>query len=600
MKDLYNTLVQVGAVLPNGNLRSKFREFLINNYPELLECLLDQTAFLDDNASMSERVCCIKHNYTSAPLCAYCNTNKTKYRPRLHNYARFCSTKCSSSDPTTKNKTKQTNLNRYGVEHATQLQTTIDKRNITNIKKYGYKSARQAPDIKEKIRQTILNKYGTTCTLLYDDFKQKAIQTKIAKYGTTNILNVPEIVAKRNKTILDKYGTKHPLQNEAIKHKVKTTNIIRYGTTCSISSRQRELLSTRINTNRDRYNRDWYQQSHICPDALALLNNRDWLIHQHHDLCLTLSEIAVNLKVHPETIRQRLNAFDIEIKRHQQSTGEKQLGMFLTECGISFETNVHNIIPPKELDIFIPSHNIAIEYCGVYWHSDKHERINRYTHADKYNMCEKVGVRLITLFEDEWLTKREIVEGKIKSLLMIDPRPVKYARCCKCVDVDTSTKRKFFDKYHIQGDGTSSITIGLVDEKELVACMGFTRSKDDVFYLTRYATSQRVVGGFSKLLAHFQRTNNWKTIITFADLRWSNGNLYERNGFELDTLLPPDYTYSIDGVTRQHKFNFRRRRLATMLPNFDPNLSERKNCDNHNILRIWDCGKKRYVLYNKI
>jgi hypothetical protein len=115
-------------------------------------------------------------------------------------------------------------------------------------------------------------------------------------------------------------------------------------------------------------------------------------------------------------------------------------------------------------------------------------------------------------------------------------------------------------------------------------------------YLNRYATNCRVPGGFSKLLKYFQTNYEWQQLISFADLRWSNGGLYEKTGWKLDSILPPDYYYSPDGRNRYHKFNYRRKNLPKLLKDFDPELSERENCNNNGILRIWDCGKLRYII----
>ena len=154
---------------------------------------------------------------------------------------------------------------------------------------------------------------------------------------------------------------------------------------------------------------------------------------------------------------------------------------------------------------------------------------------------------------------------------------------------------KFLNDNHIQGDGPGSIHIGLEYDSKLVAVMSFMKQKEK-YYLNRYATSKQVVGGFSKLLKHFQRNNDWSILISFADQRWSNGNLYVQTGWELDSVLPSDYSYSSDGKNRSHKFNYRRNKLQNMLNYYDPLISERKNCDNNGILRIWDCGKLKFII----
>ena len=78
---------------------------------------------------------------------------------------------------------------------------------------------------------------------------------------------------------------------------------------------------------------------------------------------------------------------------------EDELKDFIKNVNIDFIENSREIITPLELDIFIPSHNIAIEYNGLYWHSELH-KTNDY-HLTKTKECENKGIQLIHIFEDE-------------------------------------------------------------------------------------------------------------------------------------------------------------------------------------------------------
>lgn len=61
---------------------------------------------------------------------------------------------------------------------------------------------------------------------------------------------------------------------------------------------------------------------------------------------------------------------------------------------------------PKELDIFLPRYNLAIEYNGTYYHRDS--ALGSEFHLKKYNICKDNGITLIHIFDtedfDEWLT----------------------------------------------------------------------------------------------------------------------------------------------------------------------------------------------------
>ena len=276
------------------------------------------------------------------------------------------------------------------------------------------------------------------------------------------------------------------------------------------------------------------------------------------------------------------------------SKPELEIQQLLHDLNIEYVTNNRTLISPKEIDILIPSHKIAIEYCGLYWHSETRGK-NKLYHKNKLEMCTKKGYRLFTIFEDEWIYRKKQVIKKLKTSLQCNNDTRIYARKCNIVLLDTKSKKEFFNNNHIQGDGISSINIGLEYNNEVVAAVGLACHNDGIYYLNRYATSTSVIGGFSKILKYFQRNYVWKKIISFADLRWSIGNLYKKTGWTLDCVIPPDYSY-VRGNNRYHKFNYRRKYLPKLLKHFDRDLSEKENCDINGILRIWDCGKQRWIL----
>lgn len=279
------------------------------------------------------------------------------------------------------------------------------------------------------------------------------------------------------------------------------------------------------------------------------------------------------------------------------SRPETEIQQLLEGWGIEFVANDRTIIPPKEIDIFIPSRSIGIEYCGLYWHSETCGKHKNY-HADKYQRCAQKGIRLLTIFEDEWATRKNQVINKLRHVLGISSQPKAYARSCEAREISHTAKKQFFDKNHIQGDGPGSVSLGLYHNDILVAAMTFVRQQQGVYYLNRYATSCIVVGGFTKLLAFFKKnTPGWTRIVSFADLRWSVGTLYHANGWNHVDTIPPDYSY-VKGTQRFHKFNFRRKHLPRLLEHFDPTKTEKKNCDDNGILRIWDCGKMKFELVN--
>jgi len=407
-----------------------------------------------------------------------------------------------------------------------------------------------------------------------------------------------EVQLRKKETCFNNHGVDVPAKSKIVRDAMKNTLIKNYGVDSplrSLTIKNKAIATWNVN-----FGKDHPSHKHISDDVLSNLNNKEWLHARYVDDQMTLDEISKMAdNVDPSSISRRLITFGIDIRHnHATSVAEKEVVQFLKEMDVIVIENTRSIIPPYELDMFLPDHNIAIEYNGLYWHSEQKGR-DKWYHHNKLKKCINRNVRLIQIFEDEWLHRRQQVKQKIMSLIGKDNREKVYARKCQIVEVDTRTKQKFFDDNHVQGDGPSSINVGLTYNNELVAVMGFIKQKNK-HYLNRYATKARVIGGFSKLLKHFQLNYKWKKLISFADLRWSDGNLYETTGWTLDTTIEPDYSYVIPGDTKRiHKFNYRRKNLHKLLKNFNPALSERVNCNNNNLLRVWDCGKYRFVIENK-
>lgn len=259
-----------------------------------------------------------------------------------------------------------------------------------------------------------------------------------------------------------------------------------------------------------------------------------------------------------------------------------------------------------ELDIFIKELNIGIEFDGAYWHSTKFK--DPKYHVDKMKFYNSKGIRVINVFEDEWMDKQELVKRKLSHILGKDTSNKVYGRKCivKKIDV-TDDKDEFLLRNHIQGTDKSTYKYGLYYDSELVAVMTFGvpraalgKAKHEVgeFELVRYATSCNVIGGFGKLLKFAINDLHMKKILTYADLRYSNlgNNIYEKNGFRLSHISSPNYFYIKNG-RRYHRFNFNKTRLKELYPEqYSDSKTEFQITEEAGLYRIYDCGNAVYVL----
>lgn len=285
----------------------------------------------------------------------------------------------------------------------------------------------------------------------------------------------------------------------------------------------------------------------------------------------------------------------------KSSKGEEEVSNYiLTLMDKDATRHNKNIITPHELDIYIPEKKIAIEFNGLYWHSEAVGKDKNY-HFNKWKKCQEQGIQLITIWEDDWRDNREVVESMLKYKLGLSNEKKVYARKTFVKEVSSIEAEAFLNQHHIQGFKNITKNYGLFsrDGDELVAVMSFSVSKN-VASLDRYATSCSVVGGFTKLLKYavveMKKDNSEvDSVITFADNEISDGGLYTNNGFVADSYIKPDYKY-IYKNRRYHKFLFRKKRFKNdpeLL--FDENMTERELADLNNIHRVWDCGKTKYV-----
>ena len=252
-----------------------------------------------------------------------------------------------------------------------------------------------------------------------------------------------------------------------------------------------------------------------------------------------------------------------------------------------------SIINPYELDIVIPDLKIAIEYCGLYWHSEA-QKSNKNYHINKLALCIEKGYRLVTIFQDEWTHNTNIVKSRLKSILGCDN--VIYARQCRVVLVSIAEAKDFVNQYHIQGWTISKIAYGCFYDNRLVAVMTFGKPRYDKtaeYELIRYCSSGTVVGGASRMFAAFCRQLAPTSVISYCDMRWGTGNLYKKLNFvQVAYGSKPGYSYT-NFIKRFHRSTFCKKNIAKT-PG-DLQKTEHQIMREKNMYRIWDCGQTKWL-----
>ena len=288
----------------------------------------------------------------------------------------------------------------------------------------------------------------------------------------------------------------------------------------------------------------------------------------------------------------------------KQSKDELEIKSFIEKTGLQCITD-RKILFGKEIDIFIPSLNIGIEYNGNMWHGEKSGKDKNY-HLNKLVECNKHNVKLIQIFEDEYHEHKDIVLSKIKHILNQNNDLKKvYARKCSIKEITKNESEIFLNRNHIQGFANSTLYIGAFYEKELVGVMTFIKESSTVWNLNRFACDIKVhcIGIGGKLFKYFIEQYNPCIIKSFADRRWTmdgNNNLYTKLGFILTDIQKPDYRYynsKIDRFKRFHKFAFRKQILHKKY-GLPLTMTENEMTKQLGYDKIWDCGLFKYVYTN--
>ena len=283
------------------------------------------------------------------------------------------------------------------------------------------------------------------------------------------------------------------------------------------------------------------------------------------------------------------------------SKQQKEIEKFISEeLMLTFLINNKKILHGTSIDLYIPSLRIGIEYNGLYWHSEKMGKTRNY-HQSKTILAEGEDIRLIHIFEDEWNNKQDIVKNRLRHILGKTKDRI-YARKCVIKEITANQKKYYLEDNHIQGNDNSTIRLGLFHNDILVGVMtfskprkslGYNKTDDNSYELVRFA-SDNVIGGADKLLKYFIKKHKPNKIISYADRRWSQGDLYQKLGFDFMGTTKPNYWYTKDYRTREHRFNYRKDVLVSK--GYDSDKTEFEIMNELGYERIWDCGSFKFEM----
>jgi len=590
---------------------------------DLCSWIISNTFFLPENSIMTARIYCIQNSIIESPLCHYCK-KPIKFRDYAFGFNKYCGSKCAANCPDQKVRRENTCLEKYGTKHYLSTKDADTKRRETNLEKYGVENVAHMDDILERKRAGSLKKYGQTHHMKTQASKDKVKETNIAIYGMSNPMNRPEILAQNKEKFgsdyfmctdafvsakenwLEQQGVTNTSQIIEVREKKRVTMCKNYGVD---SHMQRNFTNMEYWTDVEFIKNEFIKGKRVDYTKAKLFFNASYptlLYHFKNDLGLDIKNTNVDSEAEREIVQFIRNTVpDIEIVQNSRR--------LLKYEKVHIDGRVQKKY--KEIDIYLPEYNLAIEYDGLYWHSigisgyksEPHDIKRLRTNLrDKANLLQEREIKFLNIWENEWSDpfKHDILKGMILDALGKSEHL--YAKECQVVEIDRRTERNFLVHNHIQGDCLgSTYRFGLEFEGILVAIMTFGCNvgfKDDKFFdLLRFSTllGYRVLGGASKLLKHFLAVSNETELITYVNRRWSSEKLFEQLGFTLVSTSNPNYYYFDPQkipIKLLSKTEFQKNTLKDKLLIFDPALTEQKNMFANGYRAVFDAGQAVYKL----
>lgn len=537
--------------------------------------ILQLTTFLDDKYNeieIGQRLYHIRDNIKEILYCRICGKPKAFYR-----FSDGYFSTCGNKECKNKSKVlsfKKTIYEKYDGNYFKEGSEAREKYKNTMIDLYGVDHNFKSKELRENAEKTMAERHGVKHALSSKKISEKRNQTCMDKHGTLNFIQSD----KSKKTNINRYGFENPMQNQGIAQKVAISS----------SFTKQEALRKKLNTydielikfgtiiseiKCNRCGNVYWRRSGKMNSKLRELQNPCSFCNPP-SLTTSMAEDALVLYLS--------EIYDGEIKRNYRD-------IFIGNNKFS------------EVDAYLPKLNIAFEYNGLYWHSEKYR--NSDYHQEKTLFLLNKGIKLYHIWEDDWINNNDIIKSIVSSLLNKNQNIS--SDLCEISIVTNEDYKKFSNENHLNGYSPSSITIGLYYLKELVLLMSFLKtSKNDDFSESKY--EYEVVrncpkigicidNGADKILNYFKR-NYSSSVVLYLNVSFSpkvEECVYFKTDAKYIKITPPNYTWVIDGK-RINKLNLTKEKLIRM--GYDQDKSMNDIMHGMGYYKIWDCGNYKFSL----
>lgn len=402
-----------------------------------------------------------------------------------------------------------------------------EKQRKVLLDKYGVENASQIPGSQEKAKKTMLEKYGSEWYTQTEEYRKRIQNTSLEKYGVEHWLSSEDIKQKRMKTVQEKYGSDNVFNSEYGRSKIKSY----------LDSNNVENVSQLHIRNLNVWN-----QFKEDPKAYII---------QNYTSKVTIQELAHDLNVSSVTVNELIDddTRNLCILR-DFSKMETAVSLMIQDIrpGTIIHHNKRTIIPPYEIDIYLPEFRIGIECNPTITHnstlsdpySDKIKDIHY--HQTKTNLAVEKEIRLIHIPGYQWSNCRDKIESILRNALKSNIGRI-HARNTYVRNVPENTAKEFLKVNHLQGYLQSSIRLGLCNKNQIVAIMTFMGTSESEYELIQFCSclNTTVVGGASKLFSYFLKEYRPDSVTAFSDRSMFTGQIYNILKFKRIGSTEPNY-----------------------------------------------------------
>lgn len=404
----------------------------------------------------------------------------------------------------------------------------------------------------------------------------KGLATKYKNSGGKDVYH-NQVTQKRNNTLIQKYSTMEDYYCIR-REKTESNNIKKYGFKYKCT---KDLIENHSET----YLNVWHSKEKSI-EYLTSLDNKS-----------SAEELALSLNCSINSLHLWVEKYDLgNYIKITKSSYEQELIDFINGLGFNIVRNSRKILDDgKELDIYVPDKKLAVEFNGNYFHSS--EKIAKNYHYNKSIDCEKKGIRLIHVYQYQWLDliKKEILKSIIVNALGKNTSMI-YARKCEVKELKKRDVEEFSIRNSLHGHRNASIYLGLFYNNELVELMSFgkaffSRDKSIDYECIRSITkvNTSVVGGMNKLFSYFINKYAPNKVLYYVDYNTHNGTSMGKLNFKLESYSKHDVINIANCKEIEDRFGYVFNRKPTINKEIQEYIAQGK------ILTIYGAGVKRYI-----